>query len=111
MHIYTQIYEFAASAGALEGYVYGKNKLDEEVVAKWCNNLLNAYQLFPREVLKEFQPSCDGTLGRAIRSLSPALGEDHEIIRKLRSMIAGSLPKSADDFQKKKWFHTKLHSK
>lgn len=104
MHIYNQIYEFAASAGALEGYVYGREKLDEDVLTKWCDNLLNAYHRFPPEVHREFQISCDGTLGRAIRSLSPVLGEGHEIIGKLKSMIAGVLPKSADDFQRKKWF-------
>ncbi len=104
MHIYTQIYEFAASAGALEGYVYGREKVDKNALDKWCSNLLNAYKLFPPEVLAEFQTSCDGTLGRAVRSLSPVLGENHEIIAKLKSMIAGALPKSADDFHKKKWF-------
>ncbi len=104
MHIYKQIYEFAASAGALEGYVYGKENLDEQVIHKWCNNILNAYKLFPPEVRAEFQASCDGTLGRAIHSLSPVLGANHEIIAKLKSMVADQLPKSADDFQKKKWF-------
>ena len=106
MHIYTQIYEFAASVGALEGYVYGKHELEKDVLAKWCNNLVDAYQLLPKEALQEFQPSCDGTIGRAIRSLTPVLGDNHEIVGKLRSMTAGPIPKSADDFQKKKWFQT-----
>jgi len=100
--MYKEIYEFAASAGALEGYVYGKETLSEQAIAKWCNNLSNAYNCLPPDVRKEFQPSCDGTLGRALRSLLPLLGEDHESIGKLRSMIAGQLPASADDFQKNK---------
>ncbi len=104
MHIYRQIYEFAASAGALEGYVYGKDKLNELVLEKWCDNLLGAYGLFTPEVRAEWQPACDGTLGRAIRSLAPVLGEKHELIEKLQSMISGPLPESADDFHKKKWF-------
>ena len=53
-HMFAKIFEFAASAGSLEGYVYHKQKSD--------------------------------------------------IIRKLKSMVKGSLPESADDFQKKKWF-------
>jgi hypothetical protein len=104
MHIYTQIYEFAASAGALEGYVYGKDTLDEKVMNKWCDNLVNAYKLFPPEALKEFQTPCNGTLGRAIRSISSVMGEDHEIVGKIKSMVKGNLPESADDFHKKKWF-------
>ena len=102
--MYKQIYEFAASAGALEGYVYGKETLSEAVVAKWCNNLVTAYNLIAPEARQQFQASCDQTLGRAIRSLLPLLGENHETIRKLRSMIAGQLPSSADDFQKDKGF-------
>ena len=102
--MYAKIYEFAASAGALEGYVYDKARLDENIVTRWCDNLVSAYNLFPLEVRKEFQTSLDETLGRAIRSLLPIFGEDHEIIKKIKSMTEGPLPGSADDFQKKKWF-------
>lgn len=104
MHTYAQIYEFAASAGALEGYVYQKDRMDEQVLGKWCDNLVNAYRLFPPDVLKEFQPGCDGTLGRAIRSMIPVLGEQHPIVGKVQTMVSGQLPQSADDFQKRKWF-------
>jgi len=102
--MYKQIYEFAASAGALEGYVYGKKTVSEQVLSKWCNNLVTAYNLIPPEARQQFQASCDGTLGRAIRSLLPLLGEDHASIRKLQSMITGLLPSSADDFHKDKGF-------
>lgn len=104
MHIYAQIYEFAASAGALEGYVYHKKEVDRVALPNWVDNLVAAYYRMPSEVLNEFQESIDFTLGRAIRSLMPILEEEHEIIMKLRSMVAGKLPQSADDFQKKKWF-------
>jgi hypothetical protein len=104
MHIYAQIYEFAASAGALEGYVYHKKEVDRTALPNWVDNLMAAYHRMPSEVLNEFRESIDSTLGRAIRSLTPILGEDHEIIVKLRSMVTGKLPRTADDFQKKKWF-------
>jgi hypothetical protein len=104
MHLYSKIYEFAASAGALEGYVYRKDKLDMEAVTNWVENLVAAYNHLPSEVLDEFQSSIDQTIGRAIRSLSSASALEHEILRKLKSMVVGTLPDSADDFQKKKWF-------
>ena len=104
MHLYTKIYEFAASAGALEGYVYQKEEMDMEALPKWVDNLLAAYKNLPSEVLDAFQSSLDQTIGRAIRSLSSALGKEHEILLKLKSIVVGSLPDSADDFQKKKWF-------
>ncbi|MGD9075838.1 MAG: hypothetical protein PVJ69_11560 [Desulfobacteraceae bacterium] len=104
MHLYSKIYEFAASAGALEGYVYQKDEIDMAALANWVENLVAAYNHLPSEVLDEFQSSLDQTIGRAIRSLSSALGQEHEIVRKLKSMVVGNLPDSANDFQKKKWF-------
>jgi hypothetical protein len=104
MHIYTKVYEFAASAGAFEGYVYRKEELDMEALSNWVDNLVSAYQSMPPEVLGEFQKSLDKTIGRAIRSLVPLLGEEHGTIKRLRSMVSGTLPETADDFQKVKWF-------
>jgi hypothetical protein len=104
MHLYSKIYEFAASAGALEGYVYRKDKVDMEALTNWVENLVAAYNHLPSEALQEFQPSIDQTIGRAIRSLSSVSGQNHEILRMLKSLVVGSLPDSADDFQKNKWF-------
>ena len=104
MHIFTKIYEFAASAGAFEGYVYRREGIEIESLAKWIGNLISTYGYIPPETREEFQTSLDGTLGRAIRSLIPIIGEEHEFISKLKSMVVGPLPKSADDFQKTKWF-------
>ena len=104
MHIYAEVYEFAASAGAFEGYVYPGKDRDHSYLPNWVDHLLVAYQALPDDVCNEFQSSLDGTLGRAVRALIPVFGEDHEIIRKLKSMIMDDLPESVDDFQKKKWF-------
>jgi hypothetical protein len=104
MNIYAQIYEFAASAGALEGYVYRKRDPDMKALPNWVNHLLSAYWLIPKEILSTFQPSVDATLGRAVLSLTPVLGEAHEIVGKLKSMVTGDLPETADAFRKTKWF-------
>lgn len=104
VHIFRNLYEFAASMGALEGFVYHKEHLDTDALPIWVSNILAAYGRLPPDALKEIQSSVDQTVGRAIRSLIPLLGEEHEIVKKLRSMVRGELPASADDFQKKKWF-------
>ena len=106
MHLYRQIYEFAASAGAFEGYVYRRTMgdIDMEALSSWVNNILKAYGHLPGDVREEVQESCDQTLGRAIQSLIPLLGAKNEIVIKLRSMVAGSLPVTPDDFKKDKWF-------
>ena len=98
MGIYKEVYDFAAKAGALEGYVYSKEKVDLGYLPRWVDNLVNHYRSFPYEVREEFQGLCNGTLGRTIQSLLPSLGEDHEVIKKLKSIVSGDLPLSPNDF-------------
>ena len=104
VHPYRNISEFVASAGALEGFVYHKTDLDPEALTTWVENLVTAYHLLPGEAMKEIQPTIDQTLGRAIRSLTPLLGQDHVIVEKVKSMVKGEMPTSSDNFSKKKWF-------
>jgi hypothetical protein len=104
MHLFAQVYEFAASAGALEGYVYRRGDVDMEALTNWIANLKTAYGLLPQEVLREVQASIDKTLGRAWKSLALGLGQDHDLAQTVKSMIIGRLPETPDDFQKKKWF-------
>jgi hypothetical protein len=104
MRLFAQLYEFAASTGALEGYVYQREDVDMKALTNWIANLKTAYGLLPQEVLREVQPSIDHTLGRAWKSLSLGLGQDHDLAQTVRSMVTGRLPETPDDFQKKKWF-------
>jgi hypothetical protein len=106
MHQYLQIYEFAASAGAFESYVYRRSKsdMDTKALTHWVDNLLEAYHHLPPDVIGECQSACNQTLGRAIKSLIAEFGEDYELISKLRKLVKGTLPKDPDDFQKEKWF-------
>ena len=108
MHIYEKIYQFAASAGAFEGYVYKKKDVEElgdmDALSGWIDNIVGAYDHLPDEAIKLFQDSCDRTMERAILSLTPVLGKNHDFISKLKSIIKGSIPESADDFNKNKWF-------
>ncbi|NPA25134.1 MAG: hypothetical protein GXO34_04825 [Deltaproteobacteria bacterium] len=109
MHIYTKIYQFAASVGALEGYVYKKqspDELDLPALTAWIDNICQARDHLPAEALAEFQADLDRTLGRAVISLKAALGENDERIGRLQALIRGDgrMPVSADDFNKRKWF-------
>ncbi len=102
-----RIYEFGASAGSLEGYLYHKPDtahIEMNALPVWVDNLAAAYQHLPAEVLKTFQEAIDQTLGRAIHSLVTLVDEDHPLVSKLRAMTVGPLPSSSDDFTKRKWF-------
>ena len=100
MGIYRELYDFAASAGAFEGYVYHNKDMDPAYLPRWSGNLLRQYNALPSEVRSEIQTLCDGTLGRAVQSLIPLLGVDHEVIATLKNMISGDLPASPDDFDR-----------
>jgi hypothetical protein len=102
MGVYKEIYDFSAKAGALEGYVYPKEKTDLNYLPEWVDHLVSQYRSLPAEVREEIQDLCSGTLGRAIRSLLPALGEDSEVIQKLKSIASGNLPSSPNDFSYKR---------
>jgi hypothetical protein len=102
MDMYRDIYEFASSVGALEGYVYEKQELDPGSLDDWIKNLVKQYHDLPVEVRQSFQTSLDRTLGRAVLSLISLLGDDHDYIRALKSLITGAMPDSPHDFSKEK---------
>ncbi len=109
MHIHNKIYQFAASAGALEGYVYGKKKpsdLDLAALSDWIGNLTAAYQHLPEDVRERIQPDLDRTLGRSLHSMEAVLGKNSDLVCRLAKMIRNweQLPSSPDDFSKRKWF-------
>jgi len=107
MDIYNELYDFAASAGAFEGYAYPKVKMDPAYLPKWADHLFAAYQELSPEVRDKIQGALDRTLGRTVKGLASVLGEDDETVKKLKSMIVGDLPETVDDFQKEKWFEQK----
>ncbi len=100
MSIYRDVYDFAAKAGALEGYVYPK-EMKASYLPVWVDHVVKGYKMLPEEASGEFQDLCNGTIGRAIQSLLPVLGEDHEVIRKLKSIVTGEPALSPDDFRRK----------
>lgn len=101
-NLYAEIYEFASSAGALEGYVYLKPSLEGSHLDDWIKNLKAQYEALPDVVRENFQPALDRTLGRTIQSIVPLLGDDHPHLATLKSMVVGDIPTSADDFRKEK---------
>lgn len=92
------IYQFAARAGALEGFVYHKQNIDPAHITPWVGHLVEEYHKLPAATRAEFQNLCDGTVGRAICSLASMMGEDHALVAKLKGLTRGPLPSSADDF-------------
>lgn len=102
MGLYREIYEFAASAGALEGFVYPRKKLEANQLDNWIKNLGKQYHELPEDARKSFQSALDRTLGRAVHALIPVLGAGHDHIKALKAIIAGEIPVSHHDFELEK---------
>ena len=109
MELYKDVYEFASSAGALEGYVYLRQKSDISDLDNWIKNLVKQYQNIPDDVLESFQTSLDRTIGRAVQSLIQIFGKDHDYVRALESLVKGEMPISPNDFQKEKEVKEKMY--
>ena len=97
---YRAIYEFAANAGAFEGYVYIEERPDYKKLSPWAENLARQFHAFPADVRNRIQPSCDMTLGRAIQSLRRFLEDEDRTIVSLKSIVKGKIPSSHQDFIK-----------
>lgn len=95
---YRELYEFAANAGAFEGYVYIAEKADLTKLPYWVESLVREWRALSPEVRAAIEPSTNLTLGRAFQSLKPYLAEDDGVIVNLKTMLKGKLPESADDF-------------
>jgi len=102
MDIYKEIYDFAASAGALEGYLYSRQFLEAGELDDWIGNLVKQHRQLPEDVRVSFQGSLDRTLGRAAHSLVALLGENHGHVQALKSLIVGTVPASSRDFDTEK---------
>lgn len=100
--MYKDIYEFASSAGAFEGYVYQRENLEAAYLNNWVKNLVKQYRDLPIDVRDSFQPSLNRTMGRAVQSLISAFGEAHEHVVALKPLIKGKMPDAPDDFEEEK---------
>lgn len=78
--------------------MYPKEKVNIRYLPRWSDNVVKQYQDLPPEAREEIQSQCNETLGGAIQSMVPILGEDHEVIKKLKGLVKGKLPSSSDDF-------------
>ncbi|MGD8387857.1 MAG: CTP-dependent riboflavin kinase [Desulfobacteraceae bacterium] len=99
---FEELYAFASSAGALEGYVYPVETRDMSHLDNWINNLVKQYRALPESVRISIQTQLDRTLGRAVQSLETELGKDHRNVLALRSMLKGEIPASPHDFEREK---------
>lgn len=97
-----EVYDFASSAGAFEGYLYQNQKVSAEELTDWIHNLTEQYGRLPGEAIRQIQPALNRTLGRAVHSLAAHFGGNHPHSVAINQLIQGPIPDSYKDFEDEK---------
>ena len=71
---YNGLFKFAAKAGALEGYLYGREKLDP--LDNWVNNIDCMYRELPYGVKQDIKEEVSTVLKRILANGENSLGSD-----------------------------------
>jgi hypothetical protein len=81
---YAEFFKFAAKAGALEGYLYEREKI--EPLSNWVNNMQVMYNKLPADVKREIKEEYSTVLTRILSNGEKVLND--EIKSKLTSMLS-----------------------
>jgi hypothetical protein len=81
---YEQFFKFAAKAGALEGYLYEREKI--EPLSNWVNNIQVMYKKLPLDVKRDIAEEYRIVLTRILKHGEKVLND--EIRSKLNGMIS-----------------------
>jgi hypothetical protein len=81
---YAEFFKFAAKAGALEGYLYEREKI--EPLSNWVSNMQVMYDKLPADVKKEIKEEYSTVLTRILSNGEKVLND--EIKSKLTSMLS-----------------------
>jgi hypothetical protein len=67
---YAEFFKFAAKAGALEGYLYEREKI--ESLSNWVNNMKIMYDKLPADVKKDIKEAYGIVLTRTLENSLPS---------------------------------------
>ena len=81
---YEQFFKFAAKAGALEGYLYEREKI--EPLTNWVNNIDNMYKKLPENVKRDVKQEYGIVLATILKNGEKVL--EDEIKSKLNNMLS-----------------------
>ena len=81
---YEELFKFAAKAGALEGYLYEREKI--EPLANWTSNMDNMYHSLSPEIKQDVNKEYGIVLGRILSNGEKVL--PNEIKARLNNMLS-----------------------
>lgn len=81
---YEELFRFAAKAGALEGYLYEREKV--EPLYNWVGNIEKMYTSLPDDIKRDIRNEFSGVLTRTLTHGGKVLEE--EIRTKLNNLLS-----------------------
>jgi hypothetical protein len=86
MSLHSDLFNFSAKVGCLEGYLYERENADTSTLPNWVGNIEKMYRNLPDEVKRDFLEDYKHILEKIIQSAERILKDD-EVLRKLERMI------------------------
>jgi hypothetical protein len=86
MSLHSDLFNFSAKVGCLEGYLYERENTDTSTLPNWVGNIERMYRDLPDEVKRDFLEDYKHILEKIIQSAERILKDD-EVLRKLERMI------------------------
>lgn len=74
MNTYSELFNFAAKAGSLEGYLFKRKEV--ESLANWVSNILSRYEELPVDVKKDIKNDLLVVLNRVMEYGSQTVPSD-----------------------------------
>lgn len=88
MGIYLELFELAAKAGCLEGWLYNKGEVELHYLEDWIANIDRMYQALPGELKDEVRSSYLKLLKSITEHCNRLLPKDHRVMERLARMSA-----------------------
>jgi HAD superfamily hydrolase (TIGR01549 family) len=89
MGLSRDLFNFAAKAGCLEGYLHDRKDPDISTMPNWVGNLERMYRALPPEVRQDLACDLRKVLQKAMASYETYPNKDHTVLERLRDMVAG----------------------
>jgi len=86
MSLHSDLFNFSAKVGCLEGYLYERENADTSTLPNWVGNIERMYRNLPDEVKRDFFEDYKNILEKILQSAERILKDD-ELIRELKRMI------------------------
>ena len=85
---YRDLFDFAAKAGCLEGYLYERHNLEPGYLSNWVDNIDRMYNALPEAAKAECKPQYLEVLKKICDYFNKLVGADDQVTKKVHQMLA-----------------------